>query len=133
LPDAEARIEPWCAEDTADALIPLLHNDAARRQNVQSVRAAGGLRWDATAGQLVEVYRDVCDRLPPTAAALHEFEGERTISEDGLRLLGPGGALPADVERPLLALATHSRLGRAFFTALRRTYQVSQRLRRPRR
>ena len=27
-----------------------------------------------------------------------------------MRLIGPGGALPADVERPLLALATHPRI-----------------------
>ena len=35
----------------------------------------------------------------------------RALSEDAMRLIGPGGALPADVERPLLALATHPQIG----------------------
>lgn len=132
LPDAESGIAPWSAEETADALIVLMHDEAIRQQHVQSVRAAGdGLRWDATAAQLVQVYRDACDRPPPTAPALNELRGERTISEDGLRLVGPGGALPANVERPLLALATHPRLARPVFSALERAYRISQRLGRP--
>ena len=131
LPDAEAGIVPWSAAETADALIVLLRDEAARQRHVQSVRAAGaGLRWDATAAQLMEVYRGTCDRPPPTAAALLELEGERTISEDGLRLLGPGGALPAELERPLLALATHPRLARPVFSAVKGGYRLSQRLRR---
>ena len=50
--------------------------------------AADCLRWDATAAQLVQVYRDACDRPPPTAGTLYELGGERTISEDGFRLSG---------------------------------------------
>jgi hypothetical protein len=131
LPDAEAGITPWSAEETADALVVLIHDEAVRQQHVQSVRvAADGLRWHATAAQLVEVYRDACDRPPPTAGTLHELGGVRTISEDGGRLLGPGGALPADVERPLLALATHPRLARPLFGALKGGYRITHRLRR---
>ena len=130
LPDAEAGVAPWSAEETADALIVLLHDDAVRRQHVQSVRvAADRLRWHATAAQLVQVYRDACDHPPPTAGTLYQLGGEPTISEDGFRLLGPGGALPADIERPLLALATHPRLARPLFGALRGAYRISHRLR----
>ena len=32
------------------------------------------------------------------------------MSEDALRLVGPNGALPRELERPLLALAAHRRL-----------------------
>ena len=133
LPDSEAGIAPWSAKETADALIVLLHDEAVRQQHVQSVSvAADCLRWDATAAQLVQVYRDACDRPPPTAGTLYELGGERTISEDGFRLVGPGGALSADLQRPLLALATHPRLARPLFGALKGGYRISQRLRRAR-
>jgi glycosyltransferase involved in cell wall biosynthesis len=133
LPDAEAGVAPWSAEETADALAVLLHDEAVRQQHIESVSvAADRLRWDATAAQLVQVYRDACDRPPPTAGTLYELGGERTISEDGFRLVGPGGALPADLERPLLALATNPRLARPLFGTLKGGYRISQRLRRPR-
>ena len=32
------------------------------------------------------------------------------LTEDAARLVGPGGELPPDVHRPLLALATHPRI-----------------------
>ncbi len=134
LPDAEAGVAPWSAEETADALIVLLHDEAVRQQHIKSVSVAGDrLRWDATAALLVEVYRDACDRPPPTAGALDELGGSRTISEDGVRLVGPGGALPTDLERPLLALATNPRLARPLFGTLKRGYRISQLLRRARR
>ncbi len=53
-----------------------------------------------------------------------------TLSEDAMRLIGPGGALPADVERPLLALATHPQIGKPMFRAIRLGYRASYRLRR---
>jgi glycosyltransferase involved in cell wall biosynthesis len=134
LPDAEAGVAPWSAEETADALVVLLHDEAVRQQHIKSVSAAGDrLRWDATAALLVEVYRDACDRPPSTAGALDELGGLRTISEDGVRLVGPGGALPADLERPLLALATNPRLARPLFGTLKGGYRISQLLRRARR
>ena len=39
-------------------------------------------------------------------------------------------ALPVDLERPLLALATHPRLGRPVLGAIKAGYRVSQRWRR---
>ncbi len=50
-----------------------------------------------------------------------------------MRLIGPGGALPSDVERPLLALATHPQIGKPMFRAIRLGYRASYRLRRRRR
>ncbi len=52
------------------------------------------------------------------------------LSEDAIRLIGPGGALPTDVERPLLALATHPQVGTPMFGALRLGYRASYWLRR---
>lgn len=47
------------------------------------------------------------------------------LSEDAIRLVGPEGLLPADVERPLLALATHPQIGNAMFGAMRLGYRAS--------
>jgi hypothetical protein len=47
-----------------------------------------------------------------------------------MRLIGPGGALPSDVERPLLALATHPQIGKPMFRAMKLGYRASFRLRR---
>ena len=55
------------------------------------------------------------------------------FSEEALRLIGPGGALPSDVERPLLALATHPQVGTPMFNAIKLGYRASYRLRRMRR
>jgi hypothetical protein len=52
------------------------------------------------------------------------------ITEDALRLVGPAGALPRDLERPLLAVATHPRLGAPLFGALKLGYRALYRLRR---
>ena len=49
---------------------------------------------------------------------------QRGFSDDALRLVGPDGVLPADVERPLLALATHPQLGTPVFGALKAGYRV---------
>jgi hypothetical protein len=47
-----------------------------------------------------------------------------------MRLVGPGGELPPDVHRPLLALATHPRIAAPLFGALKLGYRASHRLRR---
>jgi hypothetical protein len=52
------------------------------------------------------------------------------ISEDAMRLIGPQGVLPADVERPLLALATHPQIGAPVFGAMKFGYRVSRSWRR---
>ncbi len=49
-----------------------------------------------------------------------------------MRLVGPGGELPRDVYRPLLALATHPRIATPVFGALKLGYRASNRVRRER-
>ena len=52
------------------------------------------------------------------------------LSEDAMRLIGPSGALPSDLERPLLALATHPQIGDPMFRAMKFGYRATFRLRR---
>ena len=105
----------------------------AREQNLEAIRAAGRpLTWDQTARHLIRIYEATCDDPQTLAGALHREAGlaNAGFSEDAVRLLGPGGALSADVERPLLALATHPRIGDPLFGALKLGYRTSYRLRR---
>jgi glycosyltransferase involved in cell wall biosynthesis len=124
LPDDTAGIVPWDAAASADRALELLSDDHARGLQVAAVvESARQLTWDLTAQRLLAVYESVCD-APATNPGAHR------LSEDAMRLVGPGGALPADVHRPLLALATHPRLGAPVFGALRAGYRASYKLRR---
>ncbi len=134
LPDAAAAIVPWDAEQSADRALELLRDDAAREQNLAAIRAAGaGLTWDATAARLLKLYGETCD-APATPSSSHErlhgLMGAGSFSEDAIRLIGPDGALPSDVERPLLALATHPQIGAPMFRVMKFGYRASYRLRR---
>ena len=133
LPDDAAGIVPWDDELSADAAYTLLRDGPTRERNIAAIRtAAERLTWDATATRLLEVYHETCDRPATPASAMERRHGlmQGTLSEDAIRLIGPGGALPADVERPLLALATHPQVGAPMFGALRLGYRASYRLRR---
>ena len=132
LPDVAAEIVPWDAQRSAERALALLGDQSAREQNLRAIdTAASGLRWDATARQLAEVYRATAEapaQMPAhTGAAMSAL-----LSEDAARLVGPGGELPTDVERPLLALATHRRLAAPLFAALKLGYRASYELRRRR-
>jgi hypothetical protein len=97
------------------------------------VRDAGAsLRWSTTAAKLIELYRRVCDEPPAPAGLLERSAGAMRdgFSEDAIRLVGPHGALPRDLERPLLALAMHPVLGAPVFRAIKAGYRASHRLRR---
>lgn len=135
LPDYAAAIVPWNVEQSAARTLELLRSERARKQNIEAIRAAAaGLTWDASAARLLEVYEAACD-APPTYAgtlARQQSSAAAPLSEDALRLVGPGGALPAEVERPLLAVATHPRIGGPVFGALKLGYRISHRLRRAR-
>jgi glycosyltransferase involved in cell wall biosynthesis len=133
LPAAAAGIVAWDAEGAAARALALMRDESARRSQLEAVRvAAAGLRWATTAERLIEIYGATCDG-PPAPAALSERDHglmQRGFSDDALRLVGPDGVLPADVERPLLALATHPQLGAPVFRALKAGYRASARLRR---
>jgi hypothetical protein len=133
LADTAAGIVPWDAEVSADRAFVLLRDPEARERNVGAIRAASaGLTWDRTAAQLIDIYKSTCDEPAAPASALERTEGlmHGGVSEDALRLIGPDGALPKDVERPLLALATHPQVGTPVFRALKAGYRASFRLRR---
>jgi glycosyltransferase involved in cell wall biosynthesis len=124
LRDDGAAIVPWDAAASADRAFELLTDVRARGLQVAAVHEqARQLTWDVTAGRLLEVYESVCGAPGTTVQAPQ-------LSEDAMRLVGPGGALPTDVQRPLLALATHPRLGRPVFGALRAGYRAISKLRR---
>jgi hypothetical protein len=133
LPDEAAAIVPWDAELSAQRALELLRDREASRANVETVRQAGAsLTWGATAAVLLEAYEATCD-LPATPTSLSERRHGRisaALSEDSMRLVGPGGALPSDLERPLLALATHPRIAAPLFGALRFGYRIGYKLRR---
>jgi glycosyltransferase involved in cell wall biosynthesis len=133
LPDAQAGIVRWDAAESAARALELMRDEVVRERNIGSVREAGaGLTWDATAARLIEEYDATCDSPAMPASALERQHGRvaGALTEDGMRLVGAGGALPADVERPLLALATHPQIGGPVFGALKLGYRVSHKLHR---
>jgi hypothetical protein len=133
LPDAVAGIVPWDAELSADVALELLRDAQVRQRNLAAIGAAASkLTWDATAARLLELYNDACDEPATPASALERRHGlmDGILSEDAMRLIGPGGALPADLERPLLALATHPQIGVPMFRVIKFGYRASYRLRR---
>jgi glycosyltransferase involved in cell wall biosynthesis len=135
LPESAATIVPWDAGASADHAIRLLRDDAVREANLSSVRhAATRLRWQDTAERLIALYVAAASGPAAPAGALERSEGlmREGFSEDAVRLVGPDGALPRELERPLLALATESRLRGPVFGALRAGYELSHRLRRRR-
>jgi glycosyltransferase involved in cell wall biosynthesis len=132
LPDSAAGIVPWDASASADCALALIRDQHARARNIAAVRdAAARLRWDATGERLIEVYRETCDAPPGPASLRERSEGlmHRGLSEDAVRLLGPDGALPRELERPLLALANRPKLRAPVFGAIKAGYRLSQRWR----
>jgi glycosyltransferase involved in cell wall biosynthesis len=129
LDDEAASLVAWDPVLSADNALALMRDDRERERNVALVSRAGeGLTWDATAARLLDVYEQTCDA--PAAAGGTLYRSNGALTEDAARLMGPGGALPPDVERPLLALATHPRIGAPLFGALKFGYRASYRLRR---
>ncbi len=134
LPASAAGIVPWDAETSAGRALELLRDEPAREANVEAVcGAAARLRWQDSVSRLLEVYRRTCNGPPSPAGVRERASGLMSVglSEDAARLVGPAGVLPADVERPLLALATHRRVAAPVFSALKAGYAISRRARRP--
>ncbi len=130
LPDDAAGIAPWSAAATAERARALMLDAAAREAAVGVVaERAATLRWERTGERLAEVYERACADPPAPAGDLERLTGlmRGGLSEDALRLVGPGGALPRDVERPLLALATRPRIAAPLFGALRASYRLARR------
>ena len=133
LPESAAGIVPWDAGASGQQAIELMRDEDTASRNVDAIRAAAGaLSWDTTATRLIGVYQSVCNQPLTPASALERGRGLMAggMSEDAMRLVGPGGALPREFERSLLALATHPKLAAPVFCAIRAGYRVSYRLRR---
>jgi hypothetical protein len=133
LPDSLAGIDPWDLETSAAHALSLIRDATIREGALQSVReAAAALRWNTLADRLVQIY-EATFAAPAGLGGLRERDSglmQRGLSEDALRLVGPGGVLPPELERPLLALASQHRLRRPVFAALRVGYRASLRRRR---
>jgi glycosyltransferase involved in cell wall biosynthesis len=133
LPDAAATLLPWDAAECADRVFALIRDRHVRERHLEAVRTAGaGLTWDAAAGRLIDLYNAVCDAPPPPLSALERSDGlmSGAVSQDAMQLFGPGGALPRDLERPLLALASHPRLAKPVLGAMKLGYRTTFKLRR---
>jgi glycosyltransferase involved in cell wall biosynthesis len=136
LPDAAAEIVAWDADQSAQRALALMHRPEERERNLAAIRArAHSLTWDATAHALVDLYRATCDAPASTVRVVDPSPALAygTISEDAMRLVGPGGELPPEVHRPLLALATHPRVAAPVFAALKAAYRASHEFARRRR
>ena len=113
LDDDAAPLVAWDPAASADRALELMRDERERELNVGLIRrAAETLTWDVSAARLLEVYEQTCDAPAAAGGVLFRSGGliNGALTEDAARLMGPGGALPPDVERPLLALSTHPRL-----------------------
>jgi hypothetical protein len=133
--DQAAEIVAWDARLAAERALDLLGDRGAAAANVAALGAvAATLTWSAAAIRLLELYNSACDEPANGARAIASVPPQTApgtgLSEDTIRLLGPGGALDPELERPLLALATHVRIGRPVFAALKAGHRASVRLRR---
>jgi hypothetical protein len=147
LPHEAATIVPWDAAASAERALALLTDAQARAEHVGLLQdAARGLTWRRTAEQLVEVYERAVATPAPAAAALaweatqreqdlismHDYQLDLRsqldgFGDDGRRLVGRDGMLPADVQRALLAVAARRPVRRPLFALLRAGYALAHR------
>ena len=137
LPTSLALIEPWDAEEAAFRLFSLLADDDRRREHIAAIRAAGArFTWRSTAVGLLHVYRSALSS-PPTELRelvldLSELEAAYgklsqaylEFSADARGLVGRGGVIPADIQRPLLAIGTRPLLSKPLWGLLRAGYHA---------
>ncbi len=148
-PEETATIVPWDPAASAARAFALLSDAGARERHVQALAArAASFTWSATAGAMVEIYREAAAAPIRDSATLsrdlvkrearlsvqHEEEVARLLAERehakamydalnaevgfGLSLIGPRGALPESVQRALLAVSARPAVSRPIFTAV---------------
>ena len=133
LDDASASLVAWDAVASAANAHTLLTDATAAADNVAAIRtAAATLTWDATAAGLLEAYHAAADGPPVPGGGLGSGLGAGLLDlgEDAMNLIGPGGALPPEMQRPLLALATHPSISAPLFASVRLAYQFGYALNR---
>jgi GT2 family glycosyltransferase len=118
-----ATLVPWDVDASAERALELLRDEAERRRLTDAIAARGrDYTWAATAARLVDVYRDVLTRPPRPLRS-------QPRSDVANALVGPGGHLPPDVQRALLAISTRPALRGPAFAALRASYRALKRAR----
>lgn len=135
---------PWDPEASAERVLALLRDDAARAGLTDAIARAGTeLTWDRTARELLALYDETL-RLPGTPAARQAFatlasERRRAhwereywrqreeIGPTGLSLVGPDGLLDVEAQRALAALARRPPSRRALLAFLRAAHRVGTR------
>jgi glycosyltransferase involved in cell wall biosynthesis/GT2 family glycosyltransferase len=124
LPAALARIVPWDAAATADAVFRLLHDEEERARLTSQLLSAGeAYRWDTTASRLFEVYSKIVDaepRMPFSAAAY-----DPTITATGRQLVGRGG-LSRETQLMLRALFARPMVGKPILGGLTLAYRFGR-------
>jgi glycosyltransferase involved in cell wall biosynthesis len=130
LGEAAGQIVPWDPVAGADRALALMRDPVARAAQVaEVVSAAAQLSWAETGRALLAAYHAACERPPSTAGAILRASSvmNAAVSPDGMALVGPDGLLPADVERPLLAVLSHPGLAAPVLGALRWGYRLARR------
>jgi glycosyltransferase involved in cell wall biosynthesis/GT2 family glycosyltransferase len=136
LPEEAALLVPWDAEASAERCAALLADPGLRERHVALLRQAGAsLTWDKTAEELLTIYRAAVAGPPRDARRLigevvdlnlrlQQMEERGGYDKYSLALVGPSGALPEDMRRPLLAVATRRTLRALVFPPLRALYAL---------
>lgn len=143
LPVQAATLVAWDPQLSADAVIAVLRDPARAKGLVAAVREASErFRWDATGRELVSIYAETVSRparearrlaIESNDLELERRELERKYSEvvagftdDGLRLVGPGGLLSIEQQHALRSALER----KAPRSALAGALQAARRLRR---
>jgi hypothetical protein len=128
LDPALATLVPWDVDASAVRALELLGDGRARQKLAGAIAERGrGYTWAETARRLEDVYRDVLRRpAQPVRAAMFGAEARSDVAN---ALVGPGGHLPPDVQRALLAISTRPALRGPAFAALRASYRALKRAR----
>jgi GT2 family glycosyltransferase/glycosyltransferase involved in cell wall biosynthesis len=137
LPSRLALLERWDPEASADRAMEVLSENGRRLEHVRSLRAAAaGLSWDRTAIELKKLYEDVVGEPMREAKrltmelterdALIQFRYADIASFDRIDrlLVGPGGALPAELRRAVLGIANRRFLRAIVFGPLILAYRL---------
>lgn len=136
LPEETALLRPWDADASADAVLPVLQGEQARRDLVEAISCAGErFTWERTAQELLGVYHDA---LRAPARDLRRLRGELLIADHrywgfrdaigptGMSLVEPGtGLLDEEAQRALAALVRRPATRRPVLTTLRAVHRAA--------
>jgi GT2 family glycosyltransferase/glycosyltransferase involved in cell wall biosynthesis len=124
LPASQAVLVPWDVGESAARVARVLDGGPERDSLVATVQAAGArLTWKGTADRLMEVYRQAADAEPRPGASLAKdvlWLHQRVDRDpDGLT-----EAIPAELRRPLLAIANRRWLRTLIFGGALAVYRA---------